>query len=167
MNNLKPFNLEEALAGKTVKLLDGRKAYVRHHETEMVVEDVYRLVGYTTDGSFLSWCADGSYAGSEAQNNQNIIGMYPETRIINGFEVPSPETTELELGCTYFAPHLQADCYFARFFWDGDARDMRSLKRGVVFLNKEDAIANAKAMLGIDPYRKPHTTNAGLQIHFK
>ena len=152
MKNLKPFDLQAALAGKAVMLRNGKKAYVRHHETELAVEYEDRLMGYdVTSGMLIGWGKHGNHMSSGGPNPFDIIGMYPETRIVNGFRVPVPETEELKLGCMYFAPHLQSDSYFARLSWDGDACDMRSLKRGVVFLNIEDAIANAKAMLGIDP----------------
>lgn len=152
MKNLKPFDLGEALSGKAVMLRDGRKVYVRQHRIEPGINESRRLVGYGSTRSYLAWCPNGRWFESNTQSNRDIIGMWPEARTINGFEVPEPETKDLEMGSTYFVPHLLSDNYFERLSWDGDDIDMLSLERGVVFLNKEDAIATTKAMLGIDPH---------------
>jgi hypothetical protein len=81
--------------------------------------------------------------------------MYPETRIINGFEVPAPETDPLDHDATYYTPNILRSCLYDSTAWDDEddtGSDSRWLSRGLVFLRKEDAIATAKAMLGIDPY---------------
>lgn len=148
--NLKPFDLQTALQGKAVMLRNGQKAFIRHQETEMPILGNFTLIGVAEGRQrYLAWKPEGAYG--EYESVYDIIGMYPKTRIINGFEVPAPEVEELELGCSYFAPYIHSDKYLARLTWNGDDCDMRSLKRGLVFLSKEDAIANAKAMLGISP----------------
>lgn len=38
-NKLKPFDLQAALRGEPVMLRNGEMAYVRHHETELPVDD--------------------------------------------------------------------------------------------------------------------------------
>ena len=152
---LKPFNLQDALAGKAVRLRDGRKAYVRQHETE-VRADGDRLFGSLQDGSWMSWCESGEYYGTDYGTGRisdyDIIGMYQETRIINGFEVPMPETEEPKYGTRYYLASLDKKLLYSYVIWDGRGRAKLWLERGLVFLSREDAIANAKAMLGIDPF---------------
>lgn len=150
MKNLKPFDIEEALAGKAVVLRDGRKAYVRHHETELDVTLNYKLLGYLEDGDQRSWCENGDYIYATI-NDADIIGMYHETRIINGFEVPAPETKKPALDTKYHTPLLTSNCFCCWASWEDDCFDNRALQRGLVFLSEEGAIATAKAMLGIDP----------------
>lgn len=75
-----------------------------------------------------------------------------ETIIINGFEVPAPETKELERGTKYYLVSLDKKLLYSYVTWDDRGRAKLWLERGLVFLNREDAIANAKAKLGIDPY---------------
>ena len=154
--NLEPFDLQAALNGEPVMLRDGYKAFVRHHETELPVGDGCRLLGYTDGDINISWCVNGSYLleSEDSEDSADIIGMWPKTRIINGFEVPAPETTKPGCGTTYFTSSLTDRTMARRQEWDNTGLDIRVLKRGLVFLNKEDAIANAKAMLGIDPYEE-------------
>lgn len=155
MKNLKPFDLQAALDGKAVMLRDGRKAYVRHHEAEIAVMKNSELLGVATCSGRgaveCSWNCSGMYWGG-IEDNRDIIGMYPETRVINGFEVPAPEIKELAHLEQYYvaAPSVENLCL--AHTWVGDRRDRLAFSRGIVFLNKEDAIANAKAMLGIDPH---------------
>ena len=153
MSNLKPFSLPEALSGKAVMLRDGGKAYVRHHETELDVPDHNKLVGYC-DASWLVWREDGDYFKKGVRSKYDIIGMYPETRVINGFAVPAPQTEELEYGTPYYLASSEARHFHNCAIWDDHEMDKLWLERGLAFLNAEDAIATAKAMLGIDPNSK-------------
>lgn len=152
MKNLKPFDLQAALSGKAVMLRDGTKAYVRHHEKELNVVNSKRLLGYAASGAQRTWCENGSYSTPSETLCRDIIGMYPETRTINGFEVPAPETKKPALDTKYYTPLLTNDYFFCGACWQDDGFHNSSLQRGLVFLNVEDAIATAKAMLGIDPY---------------
>lgn len=96
--NMKPFNLEAALNGEPVMLRNGQKAFVRHHETEQPIGTCWQLWGIRDhkNGStgLMSWSKDGSYDIDGCVSNLDIISMYPKTRIINGFEVPAPESKE-------------------------------------------------------------------------
>ncbi len=149
---LKPFDLQAALNGEAVMLRNGQKAFVRHHETELPVGDGCRLLGYTDGDINISWCVNGSYL-LESEDSADIIGMWPKTRIINGFEVPAPETEGLRQGVMYCISVPTNKGFYCECEWVGDLEfDFLLLERGLVFLTKEDAIANAKAMLGIDPY---------------
>ena len=159
---LKPFDLEAALRGEPVMLRNGMEAFVRHHETKLAVDDDYRLWGVDVGGDAqfvgVHWTQQGRFISSKVDDNLDIIGMYPKTRIINGFEVPAPETNEPESHADYYLVSTIAECFYRNETWSGH-RAHRTwhriwLERGLVFLNKEDAIANAKAMLGIDPYEE-------------
>jgi hypothetical protein len=154
---LKPFDLQAALAGEPVMLRNGTKAYVRHHETETFIPGNFNLVGIKEGYScYLTWTKDGGYDIDGDICDLDIIGMYPasKTRIINGFEVPAPEAKEPGYGATYFTPSLAYITMAVDHKWNNDDFDARVLKRGIVFLSAEDAIANAKAMMGIDPYEE-------------
>lgn len=157
--NLKPFDLESALNGEPVMLRDGRKAFVRRHETELPVLAHSCLWGVAAHESMeyielKMWSKNGRYVGEELEHSEDIIGMYPKTRIINGFEVPAPVREELEVGDMYFVPSVGFEDFHDVWEWGCTKLHKLYLERGVVFLSKEDAIANAKAMLGIDPYDK-------------
>lgn len=148
---LKPFDLQAALSGEPVMLRDGSKAFVRHHETELNTDEHRKLVGYTSIGAMLTWREDGRFVGRHLEPDGDIIGMYQKTRTINGFEVPTPETEAPAIGSVFFV----ASCGFKAFvddnIWRAYDLDLLWLERGLVFLNEEDAVVNAKAMLGIDP----------------
>lgn len=153
--NLKPFGLQSALAGEPVMLRNGQKAFVRHHETEQPVGDGCRLLGYTDGDINISWCVNGSYLleSEDSEDSADIIGMWPKTRVINGFEVPAPETTAPDDLSVYFTPNVLIKEFYSVMPWSNECEwDKRVLSRGLVFLTKEAAIANAKAMIGIDPY---------------
>lgn len=81
-----------------------------------------------------------------------IIGMHQKTRIVNGFEVPAPETEKPGIGSRYFVVNYVFKKFFDVYRWGNIEFDNLMLECGLVFLSEEDAIANAKAMLGINPY---------------
>ena len=153
---LKPFDLQAALKGEAVMLRNGDKAYIRHHETEMPVLRSWEVWGFRIykDGiDLMNWAYDGRYYLDGEDGLLDIIGMWPKTRIINGFEVPAPETQDPEEGTTYYIPLLHTTNLYGKDVWYRDEQwHKRYIKRGMVFLNAEDAITTAKAMLGIDPY---------------
>lgn len=73
--------------------------------------------------------------------------LAPRTIFVNGVEVPAPERVAPKDGADYYfaAPHDES--YFARSTWTGHELDNTWFERGLIYLNKEDAIARAKAML--------------------
>src|SRR5690625_789020 len=96
-----PFDLERALAGDPVILRDGRKAYVRHHEKTLTLrQDGRPLLGYRIyDGLAVeaSWGPDGLWLKGR-EFPKDIVGMYPQYRLVNGVKVPRSEehTSELQ-----------------------------------------------------------------------
>ena len=80
------------------------------------------------------------------------------TRVINGFTVPEPINKEPKDGATLYVVSVDFLNLFFPITWDeesdGNANQWRFLERGLLFKYREDAIANAKAMLGIDPEKE-------------
>lgn len=75
-----------------------------------------------------------------------------KTHIVNGFTVPAPETKAPASGVGYFIVNMFDDAWFDDIqSWDNNDVEFKWLRRGLVFLDKDAAIANAKAMCGIDP----------------
>jgi len=84
--------------------------------------------------------------------NSDAFSLAPRTHVVNGFSVPAPEVEALALNDVYFIGEPAIVDWHTKTTWYKDNSDKRFLERGLVHLTKEAAIANAKAMLGIDPY---------------
>lgn len=73
------------------------------------------------------------------------------THVVNGFTVPAPMDKEPDDGRVYFIASPM-DYMFARGArWDGSDCESIFFERGLCFATREAAVANAKAMLKIDP----------------
>lgn len=83
-------------------------------------------------------------------SNLLLYSKYPP-RQINGFTVPAPAKTKLDQGTVYYTPNISINSYYSKAQWNNVWGDFTMLERGLVFLTVEAAIANCKAMLGIDP----------------
>jgi hypothetical protein len=69
---------------------------------------------------------------------------------INGYEVPEPCREPLENGTTYYVYDLVRDELIYTSTWVsqcGDSMDKQRLKRGLIHLTKEAAVAHAEALL--------------------
>lgn len=146
--NLKPFDLEKALAGDPIITRDGREVT---QATLFNCDSLYPLRA-VVGGDVRAFTKDGV---------NNMLGISPDdlfmkqkTHTVNGFEVPKPATEQPEKGSLYYVPNVFVSHWFSSSTWDGDDNDLMGLVRNIVFLNKEDAIANAKAMAGINPYEE-------------
>lgn len=154
---MKPFNLEEALAGKPVKLRNGAKAYVKY-----VLDDEYStnypLRGFAEwkrlrDGSINieehSWTLKGE-ATTHKESILDIIGMWEEPkRFINGIGVPEPlKENEIENREYYWYISLMHDDNYIKGEIDKQVGVFQNLiRKGLVFKTKEGAEAMAKALL--------------------
>jgi hypothetical protein len=107
--------------------------------------------------------SEGILYRGEPTNIMNSIewGFYeedyslaPKTHMVGRWEVPLPESEPLSKGQEYIYVNLSAPKYFSRSTWTGHDIDAQRLKRGILFLNEAALRANAKAMLGIDPYKE-------------
>lgn len=73
--------------------------------------------------------------------------LAPKKILVNGVEVPAPEKVAPKAGVDYFLPCTEAQDMWIAYDWQNGFFDNQCLDRGLVYLNKEDAIARAKAML--------------------
>lgn len=73
----------------------------------------------------------------------------PKTIKVNGFDVPAPVRTALNGSVWLAAPH--AHSYSVEFPILKTDWEMLVLQRGLFHATEKDAVAHAKAMLGIDP----------------
>ena len=68
--------------------------------------------------------------------------------IINGVECTQPQRKPLQRHEQYFiADTAINDMYSGAFNWDDEPQEIKWLERGLVYLNKEDAIKVATALL--------------------
>ena len=78
-------------------------------------------------------------------SNYNI---HIEPLLINGIEIPHPETDKPTEGTRFFRPSLTNSLEFYKdSVWDSHKFNNLLLKRGLVHLTKEAAIAHSKALL--------------------
>lgn len=73
--------------------------------------------------------------------------LAPRTILVNGVEVPAPESVAPPLMSKVFAPSTFSHDLYSSWCWHNDPVDAGYLERGLVYLDKESAIARAKAML--------------------
>lgn len=99
---------------------------------------------------------DGNNIFSVNESNLNAMmyspesfSLKPRTHKVNGFTVPAPETEAPQ--DEYFVAASGAAEFYHNTDWTDHDLDKRRLERGLVHLTEKAAIANAKAMLGIDP----------------
>ena len=79
-----------------------------------------------------------------------VFRLKPKTRVINGFTVPAP-LREIVLKGRYYLANPFDSTFSSDAIFLGDAIDIQWLNRGLCFETEEAAIANAKAMCGINP----------------
>lgn len=125
-------NFKEAL----IAHLQGEKVEARH-------ESWKGFVGF-----------DSSFAYSPLKDLVSInfddhytFRLAPRTITVNGVEVPAPESVAPKRGSEYFAADPTVRDLARKFEWDAHACDFTFFERGLVYLNKDDAINRAKAML--------------------
>lgn len=71
----------------------------------------------------------------------------PKLIKIGGVEIEAPETEPLTAGENYYTPSLTGKDLFVPVTWLDQVRDFNNLKRGIVNLSPENAIAQAKALI--------------------
>lgn len=148
-----PFDLNRSLAGDPVILRDGRKAYVRHQETELNAGGLGQLVGYVeTDKptmAVLSWRVDGL----NARTLSSIVGMYPQYKLIHGVKVPAFPNLEPKEKEVYYSPSIIDEDFYHSVFWDGSEYVKTLWERGLIYpfteKGRQAAILHAKVLLGL------------------
>lgn len=84
-------------------------------------------------------------------NMASSYTLAPATHTVNGFEVAKSISVQPSEGdITHLADQVGVR-YHNQNRWTGSNFDYRMFNRGLLFATPEDAAANAKAMLGIDP----------------
>lgn len=76
-----------------------------------------------------------------------VFRIKPRTVMCNGVEVPAPESVAPKVNDAYFLPHVFSDELYAKRSNFNEGLTDSHVGMGIVYLNKEDAIARAKAML--------------------
>lgn len=111
-----------------------------------------------TDRPWLRWefnDGDGSWLPQDCDNPRWFADFQyrrkPRTHTVNGFEVPGPMWEMPNYGTKVFIAYPIDYRFFMAACFYGEEIDRMWLKRGLVHATKEAAIANAKAMLGIQP----------------
>lgn len=100
-------------------------------------------------------CLQGSSANYDLPVHDVLSGDFKfrrkeKTRVINGFTVPAP-LREIVLKERYYLSNPFDSTFSSKEVFLGEAIDIQWLNRGLCFATKEAAIANAKAMCGINP----------------
>lgn len=87
---------------------------------------------------------------------QLVYRRKPRTINIRGFDVPAPEPADrlIPVGVEFYVPDVASETLYTRMKWVQSGIDIVLLRRGLVYFNRDDAIAAAKAMCGIDPSTK-------------
>lgn len=140
-----------------MKILNFKEALIAHLQGERVEiwSQFFRYGGHKDQD--LAWRPFGEfYEGAMLKNIEMMMQgsdgtpfrLAPRTIFVNCVEVPAPESVAPSNGSDYYLPKIgYSDCLHEDLAWTGHGFDFESLKRGIVYLNKEDAIARAKAML--------------------
>lgn len=85
--------------------------------------------------------------------HSSYVSLAPKTHIVNGFEVPAPMSEKPDTGRIYYVPMPCDDDWVEGYTWYEDSCDNKQFVRGLCYTTKEAAAVNAKAMVGIDPYK--------------
>ena len=156
---MKPFDLNDALSGKPVKLRNGSKAYVTGIVPNAIKTD-YVLRGVTVKkdrsgdlvvSSTASWTIKGRASLFIDEHQFDIIGMCEEEepikyRHINGKKFPEPSNIPPKIGEAYFMVNIEYGATVLKFCWEDSSADNDRLKMGIIHTTKEAAQAHADAI---------------------
>ena len=109
------------------------------------------------DGKKVECLLDGSekwdntllFTAGVLANPRNKFRLFHEMITIDGVSFPKPESKPPESGTEYWITELSYEYYATSnpVIWVDDSQDRLYLKRGLVHLSKENAIAHAKALI--------------------
>ena len=95
---------------------------------------------------------NGTKWGSWIHNPEEwLVRRKQRTHVVNGFTMPAPMDKEPTIGEQYYSLSMHSCDYYTSISWANYTIEKMWIKRGLCFATKEAAIANAKAMLKIDP----------------
>lgn len=101
------------------------------------------------------YCYAAGYIGAIAKKPDSWkLRRKQSIHVVNGFTVPAPLKVAPAKGTLYFIANIDSESFYFELHWDNGMADKRRLQRGLIYQTKEAAIANAKAMCGIDPESK-------------
>lgn len=116
--------------------------------------DILRAIA---DGKTVQMRSTKNYDDNEWWEPTDVLGyinsdkhefrIKPETMSINGHEFPIPVRWPLKEGKEYWIAELEVISMAGQAIWRCDEHDFRWLKRGLIQLTEEGAIAQAKAMI--------------------
>ena len=153
---MKPFDLEEALAGKPVRLRNGNKAYIMADYIEFFPLNIFRLQGVCLVGDSKTqyernqWTEDGfSFFKNDKysinNNPYDIIGMYEEPTPTVTVTLPIP--FKPKVGEQYFYIGGLNSMVSEGNFNNGIFEKL-AISAGFCFRTEEDAQAWLNAMKG-------------------
>lgn len=156
---MKPFDLNDALSGKPVKLRSGSKAYVVGLLPNAIKTD-YALRGVTVrndeSGDLIvastgCWTIEGLASLISDEHQFDIIGMWEEEELvkyrqINGKKFPEPCNKAPKLGEPYFIVNIGYGATVLKFCWTDTSGDNDFLNMGIIHTTKEAAQAHADAI---------------------
>lgn len=131
-------------------------AHIHAENMKLYAQDAAETDDPAARWEFQSAYTDGKWTSLPADHPQwderAFYRRKPRTHMVNGFEVPEPMREAPIDGTLVWlsAPHI--DDYCASLTWsEGRDWNRRYLARGLVHATKEAAVANAKAMIGVQP----------------
>lgn len=156
---MKPFDLNDALSGKPVKLRGGSKAYVVGLLPNAIKTD-YALLGVTVrndkSGDLIiastgCWTIEGLASLITDEHQFDIIGMWEEEepikyRHINGRKFPEPSNIPPKIVEAYFMVNIEYCATVLKFCWEDSSADNDRFNMGIIHTTKEAAQAHADAI---------------------
>lgn len=156
---MKPFNLEEALAGNPVQLRGGDKAYVYYKFPDSAkkwanLPLTFPLIGCIVNGSeqitnsVSSWRIDGLHDDAESNNKYDIVGMWQEPTQTVTVTLPKPfKPKEGERYYSVVARCLYSSLIVSNTVNANSPTDNDLINSGNAFRKEEDAQAWIDAMI--------------------
>ncbi len=157
---MKPFDLEEALAGKPVRLRNGNKAYIMADYIEFFPLNIFRLQGVCLVGDSKTqyernqWTEDGfSFFKNDKysinNNPYDIIGMYEEPTPTVTVTLPIPFKPKIGEPFFYINKSIIGNLIVDSSRYTSDEREIENCApTGNCFRTEEDAQAWLNAMKG-------------------
>lgn len=149
---MKPFNLEEALAGKLCVTSGGQEVRIKY-DLSIHYHDVGRpLVGYVKyqgddwEEYELLWRKNGAYSDTDGYHGMNIVGMKEEPQpLVDVGKLPAP-LKEAKAGDEVWFDMNGKITPFTFDIYASD--DVHKMKTGKLFATEADAKAWLDAMVG-------------------
>lgn len=124
--------------------LQGEKVEIHHPCASYISDDR----GDFAWRDFSAFFAEMEFRNIPLQFGKNYeFRLAPRTILVNGVEVPAPEKNAPKEGENYFLVQCEETEYVQELVWENCVPEEIWLSRGLVYLDRDSAIARAKAML--------------------